>query len=316
MLNEWRRLYTRPGPQVVRLTFLQLNIGEVRELMAAKHCEAYVPMSQGGQRHSCCGSTECQNYRSIWQHQWNMIWGQREWKNMQWYLLSHLYIITNLCARWYTYMIHVHQMDPLFQEWLCDSSRLNRFEMKSHLKGFAAAGLAWLSPLTLRQKFMRWCVLYLDLSDSPARKAFLGQSMVAVSRELFQRCWSLILVSFASSGGCGTVFSELFQGAFCGSTLTGWDGELLHDIARSFLQPYWLHGYPWPLLCLFQPSWTFLQAIYPPSTNPNLPPFVQECFSWKSMQIYQVQPINWKLFRDVSMFFCVWLISHPHKSEK
>lgn len=83
-------------------------------------------------------------------------------------------------------MIHVHQMDPLFQEWPCDSSHLHRLEMKSHLKRFAWSKRLLALHSRDRQKLMRWCVLYLDVSDSPARKAFLGQSMVAVSREVFK----------------------------------------------------------------------------------------------------------------------------------
>ena len=67
-------------------------------------------------------------------------------------------------------------MDPLFQEWLCDRSHLNRLEMKSHEITFEAsvikeaAGLGPfvlqtimpdLLPLTLRQKLLRSYVLCL-----------------------------------------------------------------------------------------------------------------------------------------------------------
>ena len=77
-------------------------------------------------------------------------------------------------------------MDPLFQEWLCDRSHLNRLEMKSHLKRDQTGCWPFICRFWL---FDGSCA---DMSstlvwDSP--EAFLGQSVVAVSREPCKRCW-------------------------------------------------------------------------------------------------------------------------------
>lgn len=85
--------------------------------------------------------------------------------------------------------IHVHQMDLLFQEWLCDSSHLDRLEMKSHLKRFAWSKRLLALHFRDGQKFMRWYgeTIYVDVRFS--NKNNFSWTIVAVSREPFRGCW-------------------------------------------------------------------------------------------------------------------------------